>query len=156
MDQHEFQHLMERIIYMLNSLLDITSKEHLTSSTVGHIINGSPKPRGFLSSETPDDIENASSAIHFSSKEPREENCNYVSTLEDQKESYKRGRSNVSPSLFLSTSITPQKQQLHNNRTNLFCITSVYQVLHGNQLRMWANLQGLRTIQVKEKHQVQQ
>lgn len=56
--------------------VNITSKEHLTSSTVGHIINGSPKPKGILSSDTPDDIENANSAIHFSSKEPSEENCN--------------------------------------------------------------------------------
>lgn len=53
-----------------------TSKEHLTSSTVGHIIWGTPRPRGVLSSAYPDDIEMASSFIHFSSKEPREENCN--------------------------------------------------------------------------------
>ena len=56
-------------------LLLITSKEHLTSSTVGHIIRGSPRPRGVLSSDNPDDIEVASSVIHFSSREPREENC---------------------------------------------------------------------------------
>lgn len=31
-------------------------------------------PRGFLSSVTPADIEEANSVIHFSSKEPREEN----------------------------------------------------------------------------------
>lgn len=59
-----------------NNLLDRTSKEHLTSSTVGHIISGSPGPRGVLSSDKPDDIEDASSAIHFSSNEPRDENCN--------------------------------------------------------------------------------
>jgi len=52
-----------------------TSKEHLTSSTVGHIIWGSPIPRGVLSLERPADIDDASSVIHFSSKEPREENC---------------------------------------------------------------------------------
>lgn len=57
-------------------MLDITSKEHLTSSTVGHIIKGFPRPRGFFSSVTPADIEAVSSAIHFSSKEPNEENCN--------------------------------------------------------------------------------
>lgn len=54
---------------------DHTSKEFRTSSTVGHIISGSPCPRGSLSSEQPADIEAASSAIHFSSNEPREENC---------------------------------------------------------------------------------
>lgn len=32
-------------------------------------------PSGVLSSEKPADIEDASSAIHFSSREPREENC---------------------------------------------------------------------------------
>lgn len=53
-----------------------TSKEHLTSSTVGHTISGSPRPSGVLSSEKPEDIEDDSSVIHFSSKEPREENCN--------------------------------------------------------------------------------
>lgn len=37
---------------------------------------GLPKPRGVLSSQEPDDMEDASSAIHFSSKEPMEENCN--------------------------------------------------------------------------------
>lgn len=36
---------------------------------------GSPRPSGVLSCEKPDDIEEASSASHFSSKEPREENC---------------------------------------------------------------------------------
>lgn len=59
----------------MGSLEYSTSKEHLTSSTEGHTISGSPRPRGILSSETPDDIENASSAIHFSSKEPSDENC---------------------------------------------------------------------------------
>ena len=58
-----------------NDLLSSTSKEHLTSSTVGHIMRGCPRPRGVLSSEKPDDIEEVSSASHFSSKEPREENC---------------------------------------------------------------------------------
>ena len=59
-----------------NNLLDSTSKEHLTSSTVGHIISGSPGPRGVLSSDKPDDNDEANSDIHFSSKEPREENYN--------------------------------------------------------------------------------
>lgn len=63
---------------MTTSLGETTSNEHLTSSTVGHIIRGSPKPRGTLSVETPEDIEDASSDIHFSSKEPREENCNKI------------------------------------------------------------------------------
>lgn len=62
-----------------SNLLESTSKEHLTSSTVGHTISGSPIPSGVLSSEKPDDIEDDSSAIHFSSKEPREENCNNTS-----------------------------------------------------------------------------
>lgn len=53
-----------------------TSSEHLTSSTEGHIINGSPTPSGFWSSDTPDDIDDASSVIHFSSNEPSDENCN--------------------------------------------------------------------------------
>lgn len=61
---------------MTTSLGETTSNEHLTSSTVGHIIRGSPEPKGTLSFETPEDIEDASSDIHFSSKEPREENCN--------------------------------------------------------------------------------
>lgn len=56
-------------------LHDHTSIEHRTFSTVGHTISGSPSPRGFLSSEEPADIEAASSAIHFSSNEPSEENC---------------------------------------------------------------------------------
>lgn len=62
-----------------NNLLDNTSKEHLTSSTVGHIISGSPIPSGVLSSDKPDDIEHFSSAIHFSSNEPRDENCHETS-----------------------------------------------------------------------------
>lgn len=53
----------------------VTSMEHLTSSTDGHIIKGFPVPKGFLSSVIPADIEDASSVIHFSSNEPNEENC---------------------------------------------------------------------------------
>lgn len=56
-------------------ILILTSKEHLTSSTVGNIIRGFPMPSGALSSEIPADIEDVSSPIHFSSSEPREENC---------------------------------------------------------------------------------
>lgn len=52
----------------------VTSNEHLTSSTEGHIISGSPKPRGDLSANTPDDIDVLNSVIHFSSSEPRDEN----------------------------------------------------------------------------------
>lgn len=56
-------------------LIEITSKEHLTSSTVGQIIIAFPRPKGDLSSDSPDDIEDANSFIHFSSKEPSDENC---------------------------------------------------------------------------------
>lgn len=57
-----------------DNLLRSTSREHLTSSTVGHTISGSPRPRGVLSVEEPDDSDAANSAIHFSSSDPREEN----------------------------------------------------------------------------------
>lgn len=46
-----------------NNLLDHTCKEDLISSILGHIISGSPEPRGVLYSDEPDDIENADSAI---------------------------------------------------------------------------------------------
>lgn len=53
---------------------NITSNEHLTSSTDGHTIKGFPRPNDLLSSVVPADIEDASSPIHFSSNEPNEEN----------------------------------------------------------------------------------
>ncbi|KAJ0955741.1 hypothetical protein HanPSC8_Chr01g0006351 [Helianthus annuus] len=71
-----------------SSLLHNPIKEHLISSTVGHTIKGSPRPKGFLSSDTPADIENANSAIHFSSREPRDENCYSSTTLVQKLYSY--------------------------------------------------------------------
>lgn len=53
-----------------------TSMEHLTSSTVGQIMWGFPIPSGDLSLETPEDMDTVNSDSHFSSREPREENCN--------------------------------------------------------------------------------
>lgn len=90
----EFYQTMQRPVEKAhrNDLLVSTSKEHLTSSTVGHIIRGSPRPRGILSSANPDDIEVASSVIHFSSSEPREEN-------------YKKARIQLNSTKFLLSGI---------------------------------------------------
>ena len=69
--------MMMMMMMMMNIsflLIEITSKEHRTSSTVGQIIIAFPRPKG-LSSDSPDDIEVANSFIHFSSKEPSDENC---------------------------------------------------------------------------------
>lgn len=73
-DGEKVHHIKETYIPM--GFSSNTSIEHLTSSTVGQIMRGFPMPSGDLSLETPDDMEIASSDNHFSSREPREENCN--------------------------------------------------------------------------------
>lgn len=55
----------------------ITSREQRMSSTLGHTIWTWPGPSLFLSGVDPSCIEAASSLNHFSSKEPRDENCTY-------------------------------------------------------------------------------
>jgi hypothetical protein len=62
-----------RKIISLSAVL--TSIEQRTSSTVGQTISGFPIPSCDPSSDLPADSEHANSLIHFSSSDPKEENC---------------------------------------------------------------------------------